>query len=112
MNLHRVAPYNQNEVDMEQLRDFVWKHSDENFLVLEPESYCEMIDTFLVNCDNVRYGLGVGVMQDANKYVEPRDISYAIVWDEGEVIPNAVLIERYVCLDYSLYVIKENRAIR
>ena len=52
-------------VEMEQLREFVRDHSDENFLVLGPESYCEMIDTFLVDCDNVRYGLDVGVMQNA-----------------------------------------------
>lgn len=91
-------------VEMEQLREFVREHSHENFLVLEPESYCEMIDTFLVDCDNVRYGLSVGVMQDASKYVEPRDISYAIVWDEGEEIPeNVEWVCNYPNLGYSLY---------
>ena len=91
-------------VEMEQLRDFVRVHSDENFLVLEPENYCEMIDTFLVDCQNVRYGLGVGVMQDASQYVEPRDISYAIVWDEGEEIPeNVEWVCNYPNLGYSLY---------
>ena len=94
-------------VEMEQLRDFVRVHSDENFLVLEPENYCEMIDTFLVDCQNVRYGLGVGLMQDASQYVEPRDISYAIVWDEGvDVDTDAVLVERYESLGYLLYAIE------
>ena len=91
-------------VEMEQLRDFVREHSDENFLVLEPENYCEMIDTFLVDCQNVRYGLGVGLMQDASKYVEPSDISYAIVWDEGEEIPeSAEWVANYPSLGYSVY---------
>ena len=94
-------------VEMEQLRDFVREHSDENFLVLEPENYCEMIDTFLVDCQNVRYGLGVGVMQDASRYVEPRDISYVIVWDEGvEMDADTVLVERYESLGYLLYAIE------
>ena len=92
-------------VEMEQLRDFVRVHSDENFLVLEPENYCEMIDTFLVDCQNVRYGLGVGLMQDASQYVEPRDISYVIVWDEGDEVDDDKA--RWVCeypnLGYSMY---------
>lgn len=95
-------------VEMEQLREFVREHSHENFLVLEPESYCEMIDTFLVDCDNVRYGLSVGVMQDASKYVEPRDISYVIVWDEGEEIPeNVEWVCNYPNLGYSLYMYED-----
>ena len=94
-------------VEMEQLRDFVREHEDENFLVLEPENYCEMIDTFLVDCQNVRYGLEVGLMQDASQYVEPRDISYVIVWDEGvEMDADTVLVERYESLGYLLYAIE------
>ena len=95
--------------EMEQLREFVRQHPDENFLVLEPDSYCEIIDTFLIDCDNVRTGMSLAVTQRADVFESPSKISYAIVCDtEYEVSETATHLKAYPNIGYSLYVIYDD----
>lgn len=98
--------------EMEQLREFVCEHQEANFLVLEPPQYCEMIDTFLIDCDNVRTGTEPVMTQEEWTFEPPTDITYAVVCEQGyQVAADAKCIMSYPNLGYSLYEIKEDRIL-
>lgn len=93
--------------EAEQLREFVQSHPTDNFLVLEPEQYCELIDTFLMDCENVRTGMEPGVTQIKETYQEPTDITYAIVCDGVyQVNDENRCVVTYPDLGYTLYAVK------
>lgn len=95
-------------VEMEQLREFVREHEEENFLVLEPEQHCEMIDTFLVDCDNVRTGMGLAVTQRVDAFEEPTDITYIVGCDQiCHPTQGAECVCQYPNLGYSLYLVND-----
>ena len=91
-------------VEAEQLREFVLEHSDENFLVLEPDNYCEMIDTFLVDCDNVRTGMKPVMLQVKHRFKKPLQVEYIIQCDAIYPAEEGMeYITTYPNLGYSLY---------
>lgn len=94
--------------EMEQLREFVCEHREDNFLVLEPEQHCEMIDTFLVDCDNVRTGMGLAAFQRADAFEEPTDITYIVGCDQiCQLTQGAESVCQYPNLGYSLYLVND-----
>lgn len=105
---YRTHTHTEEEtLEAEQLRDFVREHKEENFLVLEPATYCEMIDTFLIDCDNVRTGMEPFATQNEDDFKIPSDINYAVVYAQGyEVVDEAQCIATFPALGYSLYEIK------
>ena len=110
---YKTHSHTEGEVnEMEALREFVCEHKEDKFLVLEPANYCEMIDTFLIDCDNVRTGLSPAPMQDERTFEMPINLSYAIVCNQGySIAEDAKLVVAYPNLGYSLYEIKGDRVL-
>lgn len=99
--------------EAEQLSEFVQSNPTDNFLVLEPEQYCELIDTFLMDCENVRTGMEPGVTQIKETYQEPTDITYAIVCDGAyQVDDENTCVVTYPDLGYTLYAVKSKRILK
>lgn len=102
----------QETLEAEQLRDFVQSHGEDNFLVLEPEQYCELIDTFLMDCENVRTGMEPAVTQIKEEFRKPSDISYALVYEaEYQVDKDNPCIASYPNLGYALYSVKDDKVL-
>lgn len=102
----------QETLEAEQLRDFVQSHGEDNFLVLEPEQYCELIDTFLMDCENVRTGMEPAVTQIKEEFRKPSDISYALVYGaEYQVDKDNPCIASYPNLGYALYSVKDDKVL-
>lgn len=110
---YRTHRHKRDELaEMEEVRNFVLEHKDENFLVLEDRGYSEMIDTYLMDCHNVRTGLVPVLTQRDECYELPRDISYAIVLQQGySVASDAQCLAKYPKLWCSLYQVKNGKVL-
>ncbi len=87
------------------------EHREDTFLVLEPSNYCEMIDTFLIDCDNVRTGLEPMMTQVEQSFKEPYEVDYVILFDqEYQIDREGECITTYPNLGYSLYRVKDSFA--
>ena len=91
-------------VETEQLLQFVREHPKEQFLVVESQQKDELIDTFLLDCANVRTGLGPVPTQKEDTYQKPKGVMYVItdVAAEDIMMDNTVVAE-YPALGFILY---------
>lgn len=73
----------QETAEIYDIRDFVRNHNDDTFLVMESNGGEEMLDTFLVDCDNLVYA-GEGVLfEQALLGDEGLDLEVAPIWGRG-----------------------------
>lgn len=73
----------QETAEIYDIRDFVRNHSDDTFLVMESNAGEEMLDTFLMDCDNLVYA-GEGVLfEQALLGDEGLDLEVAPIWGRG-----------------------------
>lgn len=114
--------------EAEQIRSFVQQHDTEKVLVLSDFRGDEMIDTFLMDCDNVMttnyhiiwYEDWEQGYTDLRKQVlptrpevlmatyEPTDVSYLLVYDTGYVLgEGADKVENFGSCGYSLWKMKD-----
>lgn len=95
-------------VEAERLRTFVKEHDDERFLVLEPKTFCELVDTYLIDCDNVRTGMEPIISQIDTLFTVPMEAEYVLLCDEEyRLIKGAILYKKYPEMGYSLYQVEE-----
>ena len=91
-------------VEAEKLLQFVREHPKEQFLVLESRQQDEMIDTFLLDCTNVRTGLGPVPTQEEGTYRAPQDVSYVITDVTAEdIMMEGTVVSEYPALGFILY---------
>lgn len=91
-------------VEIQEIRSFIYENAQEQFLVLEPETYNEMLDTYLLDCENVRTGVEPVMTQDRNQFVAPKDITYYIAQEGDERLPNNVrIVKEFPALEYAMY---------
>lgn len=96
-------------MEAEWLRAFVKEHEGEHFLVLEPDAYCELIDTYLIDCDNVRTGMEPIISQIEEYYSAPTEADYVLLYDEEYDLQNGVVLcKKFPEMGYSLYQVKED----
>ncbi|MBQ4301244.1 MAG: hypothetical protein II765_06885, partial [Lachnospiraceae bacterium] len=73
----------QETLEIYDIRDFVRNHSEDTFLVMESNAGEEMLDTFLMDCDNLVYA-GEGVLfEQALLGDEGLDLEVAPIWGRG-----------------------------
>lgn len=73
----------QETLEIYDIRDFVRNHNDDTFLVMESVAGEEMLDTFLMDCDNLVYA-GEGVLfEQALLGDEGLDLDVAPIWGRG-----------------------------
>ena len=94
--------------EAETLRNFVRENNDKTFWVLEPEGFCELIDTYLIDCENVRTGTKPVLSQRIEKFNLPKNVDYMVVYDGLENSEyfsreDGILYQSYPSLGYSLY---------
>ncbi len=88
--------------EAEEIVSFVRGHTDSDFLILETENYDELLDTFLVDCPNVRTGMEPIITQDVDRFEEPKDIDFYLV---NNMIESPVLgdvVREYPNMGYRL----------
>ncbi len=98
--------------EAEQVCDFVRAHADVGIGVLEPVTHEELLDTFLIDCDNVRT---IGIAGGWYFALAQGDMAKYGLCTEGEVAKN-VMYEPPQMLDYILvsngaYTIEETDAM-
>ncbi|MDD6194991.1 MAG: glycosyltransferase family 39 protein [Lachnospiraceae bacterium] len=90
--------------EMEQMREFVISHASEGFLVLEPVGQDELLDTYLIDCENVRTGLQPDRTNIQSRYEMPSDVCYIIVHNVSYCLgQGAEVVQEYPNMGYTLY---------
>lgn len=106
---YKTHTHSQDETaEAEVLRTFVRENENKSFWVLEPEGFCELIDTYLIDCENVRTGTKPVLSQKKEQFTLPTKVDYMVVYDEIEDSQvfnreNATLYQSYPALGYSVY---------
>ena len=106
-----------------EVRALVLEHSEDNFVILEPQNHSEMLDTYLVDCDNVRvltegvswyyaltggdleqYGLWADGSMVQGSYEAPQRVQYLLLYDAAYAVDEgAHKVASYPTIGYSLY---------
>lgn len=73
----------QETLEIYDIRDFVRNHSDDTFLVMESNGGEEMLDTFLMDCDNLVYASEGVLFEQALLGDEGLDLKVAPIWGRG-----------------------------
>ncbi len=98
--------------EAEQVCDFVRAHADVGVGVLEPVTHEELLDTFLIDCDNVR---NIGIAGGWYFALTQGNMEKYGLWSEGEVAKNAGYeapqILAYVFVSNDAYTIEETEAL-
>lgn len=97
----------QETAEAERIREFVCQHEQEAFLLYEPDGFDELLDTFLVDCENLSVKLtteDVSMMKSGNK--TSRDVAYIILHEEmatNITDTDIQLVGTYPNLRYAVY---------
>ena len=90
--------------EIQEMREFVDGNLQERFLVLEPETYNEMIDTYLLDCENVRTGLKPVMTQKKEQFIAPKDVTFYIAQKgDGRLPDNVRTVKEFPTLGYVIY---------
>jgi hypothetical protein len=73
----------QETLEIYDIRDFVRNHNDDTFLVMESVAGEEMLDTFLMDCDNLVYASEGVLFEQALLGDEGLDLDVAPIWGRG-----------------------------
>lgn len=73
----------QETLEIYDIRDFVRNHNDDTFLVMESNGGEEMLDTFLMDCDNLVYASEGVLFEQALLGDEGLDLDVAPIWGRG-----------------------------
>ena len=73
----------QETLEIYDIRDFVRNHNDDTFLVMESVAGEEMLDTFLMDCDNLVYASEGVLFEQALLGDEGLDLEVAPIWGRG-----------------------------
>ena len=73
----------QETAEIYDIRDFVRNHNDDTFLVMESNGGEEMLDTFLMDCDNLVYASEGVLFEQALLGDEGLDLEVAPIWGRG-----------------------------
>jgi hypothetical protein len=73
----------QETLEIYDIRDFVRNHNDDTFLVMESVAGEEMLDTFLMDCDNLVYASEGALFEQALLGDEGLDLDVAPIWGRG-----------------------------
>ncbi|MBE5897112.1 MAG: hypothetical protein E7281_05045 [Lachnospiraceae bacterium] len=73
----------QETAEVYDIRDFVRNHNDDTFLVMESNGGEEMLDTFLMDCDNLVYASEGVLFEQALLGDEGLDLDVAPIWGRG-----------------------------
>ena len=80
--------------------------------MLEPGGFCELIDTYLIDCDNVRTGLKPIISQKKEEFQYPTQIAYMIVSNDSYSLGAGVEpITAYPNLGYTLYRVEDKNCL-
>lgn len=106
---YKTHTHSQTETaEAENLRQFVQENDDKVFWVLEPDGFCELIDTYLIDCENVRTGTKPILSQRQEMFTLPKKVDYLVICNqiEGTEYVNGkstTLYQSYPALGYSVY---------
>ena len=96
--------------EAEEILSFVREHSQDNVLVLEPAGNNELLDTFLMDCHNVRTGIEPVVTQVEEKYQMPKDVTYVLACDQAYTLDENMLSQQsYPRLGYTLFQLRDKQ---
>lgn len=98
--------------EAEQVCDFVREHADVGIGVIEPVTHEELLDTFLIDCDNVR---NIGIAGGWYFALTQGNIKKYGLWSEGEVAKyagyGAPQTLDYILVSNDAYTIEETDAM-
>ena len=81
---YKTHTHSEQEIaEIYDIRDFVRNHNDDTFLVMESVAGEEMLDTFLMDCDNLVYASEGVLFEQALLGDEGLDLDVAPIWGRG-----------------------------